>query len=298
MGLLWKVSFYVINDYKPLAVTYACKPPQRIFCGDRGARWKNSQNWQAAEKDGISEGPSFIAAFFDGLPQHLPTSPGCQLRHSSTFNAFDMSKSTALRVFRSLTSTVCASCRCHQVLRPFSQTTTRAKGAEDLDAIFSNISQNRQSHTDPAWYTNMIPGGSPDALRNLASKDWPVDDMHKLHIYSHKHNTHITLAKPNHDSLISVSCGNIGFRKAARKTFDAAYQLAAFTMARIQDKGLMPQIEKLELVYRGFGPGREAVTKAILSSEGKRIRPLIVKVSDSTRLKFGGVRSRKPKRLG
>jgi small subunit ribosomal protein S11 len=51
-------------------------------------------------------------------------------------------------------------------------------------------------------------------------------------------------------------------------------------------------------VYRGFGPGREAVTKAILGAEGKRIRPLIVKLADSTRLKFGGVRSKKPRRLG
>lgn len=39
----------------------------------RGARWKNSQRGQqAAEKDGTSEGPSFIAAFFDGF---LPSPP-------------------------------------------------------------------------------------------------------------------------------------------------------------------------------------------------------------------------------
>lgn len=69
-------------------------------------------------------------------------------------------------------------------------------------------------------------------------------------------------------------------------------------MNRIQDKGLLPQIQKLELVYRGFGAGREAVTKAILGAEGKRIRPLIVKLADSTRLKFGGTRSKKPRRLG
>lgn len=143
----------------------------------------------------------------------------------------------------------------------------------------------------------MIPGQSTE-LTNLAIKDWEEDDRHKLNIYSTKHNTHITLAKPNRDSLISVSCGNIGFRKAGRGTYDAGYQLAAFVMSRIKDKGLLPQIQKLELVYRGFGAGREAVTKAILGSEGKKIRPLIVKLSDSTRLKFGGVRSKKPRRLG
>lgn len=138
----------------------------------------------------------------------------------------------------------------------------------------------------------------------LAAQEWPQDDRHHLHIYAHKHNTHITLTKPNRDALISVSCGNIGFRKAARGSYDAAYQLAAFVMSRIQDKGLLAgtggvePIKSLELIYRGFGPGREAVTKAILGSEGKNIRPLINKLSDSTRLKFGGTRSKKPRRLG
>jgi small subunit ribosomal protein S11 len=144
----------------------------------------------------------------------------------------------------------------------------------------------------------LIPGKTSGGLQNLVVRDWEEDDMHKLHIYTHKHNTHITLSKPNRDALISVSCGNIGFRKAGRGTYDAGYQLAAFVMSRIQDKGLLPQIKRLELVYRGFGKGREAVTKAILGSEGKNIRKLIVKLSDSTRLKFGGVRSKKPRRLG
>ena len=160
-----------------------------------------------------------------------------------------------------------------------------------------NVGRDWQNASTSTGLYNMVPGASP-ALQNLAQREWEEDDRHKLHIYSHKHNTHITLTKPNREALLSVSCGNIGFRKAGRATYDAAYQLAAFVMSRIQDKGLLPQIRKLELVYRGFGAGREAVTKAILSTEGKRIRPLIVKLSDSTRLKFGGVRSPKPKRLG
>jgi small subunit ribosomal protein S11 len=160
----------------------------------------------------------------------------------------------------------------------------------------STIDSNFRKAT-PDYFANLIPGQTP-AMRNLVIRDWEEDDKHKLHIYATKHNTHITLSKPNRDALISVSCGNIGFRKAGRGTYDAAYQLAAFVMSRIQDKGLLPQIKKVELVYRGFGQGREAVTKAILGSEGKRIRGLIVKLSDSTRLKFGGVRSKKPRRLG
>jgi small subunit ribosomal protein S11 len=200
-----------------------------------------------------------------------------------------------------------ASCCRVQALRPFSHTAhARAqppgrdadKPEQSLDSLMTNVNQNFM-RASPDYFANLIPGqASGSAMRNLAMKEWDEDDRHKLNIYATKHNTHLTLANPKRDALISVSCGNIGFRKAGRGTYDAGYQLAAFIMSRIQDKGLLPQIQKLELVYRGFGPGREAVTKAILGSEGKNIRPLIVKLSDSTRLKFGGVRSKKPRRLG
>jgi small subunit ribosomal protein S11 len=176
--------------------------------------------------------------------------------------------STSLRAFRSLTSTVCASCR-----RPFSQTARALAASPDanqsskgLEALMSNVDSNFRSG-DANLFGDMIPGKGP--VQNLTIPDWEEDDRHKLNIYATKHNTHITLAKPNRDALISVSCGNIGFRKAGRGSYDAGYQLAAFVMSRIKDKGLLPQIHKLELVYRGFGAGREAVTKAILGSEGK-----------------------------
>lgn len=60
----------------------------------------------------------------------------------------------------------------------------------------------------------------------------------------------------------------------------------------------MGKIATLEVVLRGFGPGREAVTKVLLGSEGRWVRGKIKKVTDATRLKFGGTRSPKPRRLG
>ena len=57
-------------------------------------------------------------------------------------------------------------------------------------------------------------------------------------------------------------------------------------------------IRALEVVLRDSGPGREAVTKILLGSEGKVLRSRILRVMDSTRLKFGGTRSKKPRRLG
>lgn len=139
------------------------------------------------------------------------------------------------------------------------------------------------------------------ALGDMLSQYSPLQEPeppHHLHVYATKHNTHLTLTRPDRNPIISVSTGNIGFRKAGRGTYDAAYQLGSYVMGRIHEQGLMTQITRLELVLRGFGPGREAVTKVLLGSEGMGLRPRIVKVTDSTRLKFGGTRSPKPRRLG
>ena len=69
-------------------------------------------------------------------------------------------------------------------------------------------------------------------------------------------------------------------------------------MSRIQQQGILAQISRLELVMRGFGEGRIAIQKILLGIEGMNLRSKVVKVTDSTRLKFGGTRSKKPRRLG
>ena len=57
-------------------------------------------------------------------------------------------------------------------------------------------------------------------------------------------------------------------------------------------------IKQLELVLRDFGPGREALIKILMGPEARVLRSRIVRVMDATRLKFGGTRSNRPRRLG
>jgi small subunit ribosomal protein S11 len=157
-----------------------------------------------------------------------------------------------------------------------------------------NESHRAQNSPDPFLDVSRLDSiGSVPSLR-----DGRFEEPHHLHVYATKHNTHITLTRPNRDPIISVSAGNIGFRKSARKHYDSAFQLAGFVMGRMQDQGINAQIKKLEVTLRGFGAGREAVTKALLGNEGRLIRGKVIKVSDATRLKFGGTRSKKPRRLG
>ncbi|TGZ83236.1 translational machinery component [Ascodesmis nigricans] len=144
-------------------------------------------------------------------------------------------------------------------------------------------------------------GDSPSnmSLGELAQYTSPAlsgEDEHHLHIYSHKHNTHLTFTCPKRNPLISWSAGNLGFRKAQRGTYDAAYQLTAKMLKTIEDRGIRPKA--VEVILRGFGKGREAAVKVLLGSEGRYLKPIIRRVTDSTRLKFGGTRNPSRRRLG
>lgn len=205
-----------------------------------------------------------------------------------------------------------------------------------LNALSSTMSPSRRkgfnnaasTNANPTSYTAILDqeAASPDSLmteqfsRNLnASYD---EKPHRLHVLATKHNTHITFVQPARpasqtassgvsrtsssaadqkkmiDVLLSLSTGNLNFRKAGRGSYDAAYQLTAYVLKQIKEKGMLGDVKKLEVVLRGFGAGRDAVTKALLGAEGVDIRKRISAVSDATRLKLGGPRSKKPRRLG
>ncbi|KXH65428.1 hypothetical protein CSAL01_08817 [Colletotrichum salicis] len=215
--------------------------------------------------------------------------------------------------------------RCSRAfLRPFSQTTTQraddAKkgGQELLAAMYGSRSTSTPASTMPAT-------GSPShnqtmllqSLNKAAGKKSPegglssggsgLDDLvpeqedllepYHMHIYSHKHNTHVTVTKPDRGAIISLSTGNIGFKKSKRKGYDAAYQLTAYVLERLNYAGWQKKINKLEIVLRGFGVGRDAAVKVLMAPEGKLWRSKVIRVADSTRLKFGGTRSKNPRRV-
>jgi len=220
-----------------------------------------------------------------------------------------------------------------QAARAFSNTasTSTPESSNSFGSFFGAQSDNRSSYLESragifdsgAGNSSIFNSSSllsPDFDSNLAAAQ---DDLrHRLHIYSTKHNTHITLVQPARpasetlsssisstsakaseqkkvvDVLLSLSTGNIGFKKAQRGTYDAGYQLTAFVLKQIQERGLLRSIKRVDVVLRGFGPGREAAAKVLLGSEGKLIRSKISAIMDTSRLKQGGTRSPRIRRLG
>ena len=231
---------------------------------------------------------------------------------------------------RSLSNFVCSSCRRTDlpqaarkpfVVRYF-QTSPRTPAPRDdlhIDNTFSPLIRQQNARSGQSTQGGKFgfldafnPNGPPP--NEITKFPTMYTPKHRLHVYATKHNTHITLTAPvpikdNGDTnpyrapepnkvILSLAAGNIGFRKAGRGSYDAAFQLTAFVTKQIKERGLLRDIERMEVVLRGFGAGREAVTKALLGVEGKNIRGKIKSVVDSTRLKFGGPRSPKPRRLG
>ena len=95
-----------------------------------------------------------------------------------------------------------------------------------------------------------------------------------------------------------MSAGLLGIKKGRRGTYDAAFQVGKYVTERIQHQGLLREIQRLVIVWRDFGKGREAMAKLLLGGEGKALRKRLVSISDASRVKFGGTKARNRRRLG
>ncbi|KAF9040626.1 hypothetical protein BJ165DRAFT_1350745 [Panaeolus papilionaceus] len=119
---------------------------------------------------------------------------------------------------------------------------------------------------------------------------------YKLHCHSTRNNTIVTVSKPDGGCLAWFSGGSCKFKKANRATYEAGYQCAVKAFRVIEGVAKDTPIQ-LELYFKGFGEGREAMKTAMLAVEGQSIRPLVCQITDRTPIKIGGTRSKKTRRL-
>lgn len=92
-----------------------------------------------------------------------------------------------------------------------------------------------------------------------------------------------------------LSTGYLGFRKAARGEYEAAFQTSAKLFNMLREKKLLDK--NIDIVMRDFGKGRQAFIAALNGKEGNLVRPFVSRISDATKLKFGGVKAPRPRRL-
>lgn len=120
---------------------------------------------------------------------------------------------------------------------------------------------------------------------------------HRLFINASRNNTILTLTSPSGDPLASASGGSVGFKKSARSGYEAGYRAAFAMFGKINEFKDAWRIQHLEVLWNGFGQGREAVFRAMLAGEGQGTKNLISKMTDKTPVKIGGVRPKKRRML-
>ncbi|OXC70807.1 hypothetical protein AYX13_00790 [Cryptococcus neoformans] len=176
----------------------------------------------------------------------------------------------------------------------------------------SSSSPPRPSHI-PQFTTSRQVARSPYAgLRwtpETVDFSYPISNSdltptHTLHIRSTRNNVLLTLTDGLGPLFGTVTGGtDRTFKNAQRSTYEAAAQAAIKMFERVAEwsretKTSKKHEPKLRISYNGlFGSAREAVTTTLAGPQGSDIRRLIVRVEDRTKVKIGGVRARKPRRL-
>lgn len=135
-----------------------------------------------------------------------------------------------------------------------------------------------------------------NTLLTLVAVVEDLDFMEKSQHLTYNEKVLYYLQLPHHPK-IHISAGQLGFRKAQRAEYEAGYQVTTKMFKTIEEKNLIGPNDKLELVLKDFGKGREAFLSALQGKEGSSIKPNVVRISDDTKLQFGGSRPKKLRRL-
>jgi small subunit ribosomal protein S11 len=127
-----------------------------------------------------------------------------------------------------------------------------------------------------------------------------VEVLHyRIHVACTPNNTLVVMSDER-GHPIKNGCwtgGSCGFKGVNRSGYEAGYQCAVRTFARVQELAHEVPGARFEFLFRGFGQGRDAVFKALMTSEGDDVRPFVNRVTDNTPIKIGGTRAKKTRRL-
>ncbi|KAK9466080.1 hypothetical protein V1512DRAFT_264696 [Lipomyces arxii] len=133
-----------------------------------------------------------------------------------------------------------------------------------------------------------------------------IETRYILHCLFGRNNLHLTLTAEYRDVAnpysmleehikLSKSTGNAGFKKSERGEPEAVYRLTVYFFNLMIEKGFTDK--PIEIVLRNHGRLRRAFLDVLTGREGARIRRLVNRVTDGTRLRHGGVRPPARRRL-
>ncbi|POW13488.1 hypothetical protein PSTT_03683 [Puccinia striiformis] len=139
---------------------------------------------------------------------------------------------------------------------------------------------------------------------------------YSLIVHSTSNNTRLTLTHTPIAYLpgivARVTAGTVGFKSGRRQEYEAATQATLAMFNKIRDllklsdsnrlnsnlstvKEGIPR--ELEIVFNGFGIGRDAFLASLLNSQSTDLREIVRSIRDTTVVKIGGPRPQKRRRV-
>lgn len=167
--------------------------------------------------------------------------------------------------------------------------------------LFSSSSCRTFEKTAPPAATQkllvgLFQGSNPLALppttTSLLENDPYRERKYHLHVQATRNNTILSFTNRKGSILSWVSGGSVGFKNVQRSGYEAGYQCALKMFQNIAEERKTGPIS-LEILFKGFGQGREAVYRALMAAEGAEVRAIVKKFTDRTPIKIGGTRAKK-----
>jgi len=154
--------------------------------------------------------------------------------------------------------------------------------------------QFRPARMDDASATN------PDDGQHHESRILPMKTNERdpgyifVHAVATGRNIHVTITDHKRNPLISMSAGQIGFKHSKRGTIEAGLETSIRAFKKLAD--LNRDIEKVEVVLKGFRSGRSGFLTALMGQQGDFLRRKVVRITDATPLRIGSSKVRNMKR--
>jgi small subunit ribosomal protein S11 len=112
-----------------------------------------------------------------------------------------------------------------------------------------------------------------------------------IYINNSTRNTHVTITDQNRDPIIVMSAGILGLRHKQRATHEAGAATLHEALKRFSEKHpVATENVFIELVLKGFGPGRNGALATIFGPHGDVIRSKILRITDATTLTVGATK--------
>jgi small subunit ribosomal protein S11 len=118
-----------------------------------------------------------------------------------------------------------------------------------------------------------------------------------IYINNSTRNTHVTITNQNRDPIVVMSAGNLGLSHKQRSTHEAGAATLHEALKKFSAKHpVAAENVFIELVLKGFGPGREGALATIFGPHGDLIRSKISRITDATSLTIGSTKGRNKRR--